>query len=418
MTLSQELAWRGFVNQTTLSDLAVLDKKKVTFYNGYDASVDSLTVGNLAAIMFNKCFVRHGHQAVLLAGGATSLIGDPGGKDVERPLQSAEAVEANVAAVREQIAQLFGEEAQLVNNLDWFKNMTVLEFLRDIGKHFSMTPLVQRDYIARRIGEEGKGISYTEFSYTILQGYDFLHLFQQYNVTLQLAGSDQWGNAISGVDLVRRVSGQEVHAMTCPLIINKATGKKFGKSEDGAIWLDPAKTSIYKFYQFWLNIDDEGAEGYLKIFTELDKTAIDDVMAAFQQDKSQRLAQKTLAYEVTKLIHGQSSADTQKRIAETLFGSGDYSKLDTTDFAILAQELPSATVSPQPSLDDIVTTLVTLGLAASKTEARRFIANGAIYVNGAKISETDTTILHNIPAGAAVVVRRGKNNNAIVQIKD
>ncbi|MCA9337646.1 tyrosine--tRNA ligase, partial [Candidatus Saccharibacteria bacterium] len=327
MTLFEELNWRGFINQTTLADPKQLDDTKWTFYHGYDASADSLTVGNLAALMMDKVFVRRGHKAIILAGGATSMIGDPGGKDTERPLQPEDKIEDNVAAVRKQIEKLFGGEVTMVNNLEWFGRMNVLEFLRDVGKHFSMTPLVQRDYIARRIGEGGAGISYTEFSYTLLQGYDYLHLHDTYKVNMQLAGSDQWGNSISGVDLVRRVTGDEVHILTCPLIINEATGKKFGKSEEGAVWLDPARTSVYKFYQFWLNADDEGVETYLKIFTELDKPAIDKVMSEFKSDKSARHAQKVLAYEVTKLVHGKDNAETAKKVSAVLFGGEDFLQL-------------------------------------------------------------------------------------------
>jgi tyrosyl-tRNA synthetase len=417
MTLSQELQWRGFVNQTTLTDLSKLDENKLKFYHGYDASSDSLTVGNLAALMLDKCFMRHGHEAVLLAGGATSLIGDPGGKEAERTLQSADVIAANVGAVRMQIEQLIGAKVTMVNNIDWYKEMNVLEYLRDVGKYFSMTPLVQRDYIAKRMGEGGAGISYTEFSYTILQGYDFLYLYRKYGATLQLAGSDQWGNSLSGVDLIRRVEGKETHVFTCPLIIDKATGKKFGKSEDGAVWLDSAKTSVYKFYQFWLNSDDEGVEGYLKVFTELNKSAIDTVMDEFNKNKADRAAQKTLAYEVTKLVHGKESAETQKELVEVLFETEDYLGLSDKHFGILRKELPVATISKAATLDDFVAVLVDLGLASSKTQARQFIEAGAIYVNGEKMQTSETRFLFDtISKSAVVVVRRGKNSNAIVQI--
>lgn len=412
MNLAEELKWRGFVNQTTLGDLSELDKKKWVFYHGYDASSDSLTVGNLAALMMDKCFVRHGHKAVLLAGGATSLIGDPGGKDSERPLQSAETVRANVAKVKTQIDKLFDGKAEIANNLDWFKDMKLIEFLRDVGKHFSMTPLVQRDYIAKRIGQEGAGISYTEFSYTLMQGYDFLRLFEDRGVCLQLAGADQWGNGLSGVELVRRVKGAEVHVLTCPLVINKATGKKFGKSEDGAVWLDEGKTSVYKFYQFWLNADDEGVESYLKIFTELGKEKIDQIMHSFNDNKGGRLAQKTLAYEVTKLVHGAEAAETQKLIAEVLFGSEDSHELDLSHFELLEKELPTATLQKHAKTEDIIQALVETGLASSKTEARRFVENGAIYINNIKMPSN-----YLFDAGLErAVIRRGKNTNAVLKI--
>ena len=230
MTLSEELTWRGFVNQTTYADIKEIDNKKIVFYHGYDVSSDSQTIGNLAAMMLDRCLMRHGHQAIIVAGGATSLVGDPGGKDSERELQSFETIAHNTVC---------GFDFKLVNNLDWTHKMTVLDYLRDYGKAFSMTTLIQRDYIATRIGEDGAGLSYAEFSYTILQGIDYLHLFDEYGCTLQLGGSDQWGNCLSGVDLIRRVRGAEVNVLSQPLVINKATGKKFGKSEEGAVWLAP-----------------------------------------------------------------------------------------------------------------------------------------------------------------------------------
>lgn len=406
MTLSEELQWRGFVNQTTLKDLALLNEGPLTFYHGYDASADSLQTGNLAAVMLDKCFARHGHKPIMLAGGATSLIGDPGGKDSERPMQSMEVIEKNVAAVGAQLERLMGQETPMVNNLDWFKNMSVIEFLRDVGKHFSMTPLVQRDYIAKRIGEGGAGISYTEFSYTLLQGYDFLYLYEKYGTTLQVAGSDQWGNAISGVDLVRRVKGAEVHAFTCPLIINKATGKKFGKSEDGAVWLDSAKTSVFRFYQFWLNSDDEGVEGYLKIFTELSKPEIEAIMAEFTENKGGRAAQKTLAYEVTKLVHGADRADAAKRASDVLFRGADFLELSQDEVVMLAEELPTTSFT-----GNLVTAIVEAGLASSNTEATRFITAGAISINGQKIAADEVPELRT----GSNLLKRGKNQFAIIE---
>jgi tyrosyl-tRNA synthetase len=407
MTLSEELAWRGFVNQTTLEDLAELDKKQWTFYHGFDASADSQTVGNLAAMMLDKAFMRHGHKAVILAGGATSLIGDPGGKDSERPLQDEQAIAENVEKAAQQLNKVFaGQDFQLVNNLDWTRDLKVIDFLRDIGKHFSMTPLVQRDYIAKRIGEGGAGISYTEFSYTLLQGMDFLHLYDNFGVTLQLGGSDQWGNCLSGVDLIRRARGVETHVITLPLIINKATGKKFGKSEEGAVWLDEKKTSAFKFYQFWLNADDEGVEGYLKIFTELDKERIDAVMAEFDADRASRAAQRTLAYEVTRLVHGDMRAEAARRASDVLFGTASFLGLGNDEQSLLKEELRVVSAGP-----DIASVLVEAGLASSKTEARNFISSGAVYLNGQKL-ETDTEIRFE-PGNN--LLKRGKNSFAIAE---
>lgn len=413
MTLSEELQWRGFVQQHTYTDLHELDAKKQVFYHGFDASADSQTIGNLAAMMFDKVFMRHGWQAIILAGGATSLIGDPGGKDKERPMQTEETIAHNVECAKEQLKKIYGKnEFILVNNLDWTRNLTVLEFLRDIGKHFSMTPLVQRDYIAQRIGEGGSGISYTEFSYTLLQGMDYLYLFDHHNVTLQLGGSDQWGNCLSGVELVRKARGAEVHTITLPLIINKATGKKFGKSEEGAVWLDENKTSVYKFYQFWINVDDEGVEDYMKIYTELDKPTIDEIMTAHNEARSNRLAQKHLAFEVTKIVHGEARAKSVQALSEVLFGGESYDGLKKADFLELKNELKTV---PRSFGSDLVEALVDTGLASSKSEARRFLESNAIYINGEQLPlEKNTLDAHDFIDGFCLI-RRGKNATALIE---
>lgn len=414
MSLSEELQWRGFLNQTTYQNLAELDEKKLRFYMGFDASADSQTVGNLAGMMFAKTFLRHSYHGVLLAGGSTSLIGDPGGKDSERPLQDEKTIAHNVKMASLQIEHILrGHSFKLVNNLDWTKDLKVIPFLRDIGKHFSMTPLIQRDYIAKRLGDQSAGISYAEFSYTILQGYDYLHLFDTEDVTLQLGGSDQWGNCLSGVDLIRRARGKEVNVITTNLVINKATGKKFGKSEEGAIWLDSAKTSVYQFYQFWLNADDEGVIGYLKIFTELDKHEIKEITANFDHDKAGRLAQKALAYEVTKLVHGKERADSVKRVSEVLFGGGDYYQLTDEDFELLKSELPIIHVSLKT---DLIQPLVAAKLASSNSEAMRFLQQGAVYINGQAVVADRLLMTDDNICGYAIL-RRGKNSNAILQFK-
>ncbi len=404
MTLSEELVWRGFVQDSTFAELKVLDQNKLTFYHGYDASADSQTIGNLAAMMADRLFMRHGHSAIILAGGATSLVGDPGGKDSERPTQDEETIKHNVDCAEAQIKKIFdGYNFRLVNNLDWTKEVKLLPFLRDIGKHFSMTNLVQRDYIAKRIG--GEGISYTEFSYTILQGMDYLHLYDKYGATLQLGGSDQWGNCLSGVELVRKARSVEVHAMTLPLVIDISTGKKFGKSEDGAIWLDQEKTSVFAFYQFWLNINDAGVENYIKIYTELDKPSVDSVMSEFNANKGARLAQKTLAYEVTRLVHGQKRADEVRKVSEVLFGEGNFIELDRSEKKILADELGTVDYSV-----DFAEVLVVGELASSKTEARNFLNSGAISVNGQKAGPQNLDLF--VPGPN--LVKRGKNNFVIV----
>ncbi len=414
MTLSEELIWRGFVQQTTYADLKELDDTKPTFYHGFDASADSQAIGNLAAMMFDKVLMRHGCKAFLLAGGATSLIGDPGGKDKERVLQDEAIIARNVENAQKELERIFaGHDFTLVNNLDWTRSMPVLSFLRDIGKHYSMTPLIQRDYIAQRIGEGGAGISYTEFSYTLLQGMDFLHLFDTYGVTLQLGGSDQWGNCLSGVELIRKARGAEAHVITLPLIINKATGKKFGKSEEGAIFLSPKKTSPYKFYQFWINSDDEGVEDYLKVYTELDRDSIEGLMKEHREQPSIRAAQKRLAYEITSLVHGATKADSVKRVSEVLFGNLAYSELTAEDIEQLQDELKTVAVSVGAP---IVDSLVETGLASSKGEARRFLESNAIYINGSQFSSEKTTFEKEDALHGFIVLRRGKNAVALLRL--
>ncbi len=414
MTLSEELIWRGFLNQMTFTDAKELDREKRTFYMGFDASADSQTVGNLAAMMFILTFMRHGYDPIILAGGSTSLIGDPGGKDKERPLQSEETIAKNAAAAEKQIKKIFADRKfRMVNNLDWTKDIKVLDFMRDIGKHFSMTPLIQRDFIAQRMGEGGEGISYTEFSYTLLQGFDYLHLYDKYGVTLQLGGSDQWGNCLSGVELIRKARGAEAHVVTLNLVMNKSTGRKFGKSEEGAVWLDETKTSPFKFYQFWINADDEGVEDYLKIYTELDKSKIDEVITEHKQSPGLRLAQKTLAAQVTTLVHSKDRSESAKRVTEALFGGISYDQLTKKDFEDLSGELTNIVAKNGSEIADA---LVESGLASSKTEARRFLADSAVYINGSQFSSEKTTFEFSDALHGYIVLRRGKNITALVKL--
>jgi tyrosyl-tRNA synthetase len=410
MKLSEELAWRGFVNQTTFKDPSALDGEPISFYFGVDPSADSMTVGNLASAMMVRRFIDHGHKAYLLIGGATGLIGDPDGKKQERDLQTKETIERNKAGIAAQYKQVFsGRDFTLVDNYDWFKEMGYLEFLRDVGKHVPMRTMLGRDFVQSRLGEEGAGISYAEFSYSLIQGYDFLHLHREHGVTLQLCGADQWGNSIAGVDLIRRVAGSEAHIWSAPLVINKTTGVKFGKSEAGAVWLDPAKTSPYDFYQFWLNADDEGVEDYLKIFTLLDKPAVDAVMAEFNENRGQRAAQKKLAYEVTKLVHGEGVAEGVLRATSVLFGKD---ALTDEDYKTIKSVFKTTSVEDNKSLS---AALIATGLAGSNTEAMRFIKDGAVRVNDERITEVrdlvDTDVHNDI-----VVLRRGKNSVGIASV--
>ena len=414
MTLSEELAWRGFVNQTTYPDVSALDGEPITFYWGVDPSADSMQIGNLAAGMMVRHFIDHGHKAILLVGGATGMIGDPDGKATERELLTLEQITDNKTAISEQYRRVFaGQEFEIVDNYDWFKDINYLSFLRDVGKHMPMRLMLGREFVQSRLQDDGAGISYAEFSYSLIQGYDFLHLHREKGVTLQLSGADQWGNSIAGVELIRRIAGNEAHVWTAPLIVNKQTGKKFGKSEEGAVWLDAKKTSVYKFYQFWLNVDDDSAIELIKIYTLLSKEQIEDVERQFNEDRAGRLAQKTLAYEVTKLIHGDERVQSVKRISEVLYGGGNYSELSHEDFDQLKSELP--TVSVRLNETPIYEAMVSGGLAASNGEARRFLMDNAVYINGQQFSSNKTVFDENDNISGHAIIRRGKNTSAVVE---
>ncbi|HCM51710.1 TPA: tyrosine--tRNA ligase [Candidatus Saccharibacteria bacterium] len=403
MKLSDDLAWRGLIKDTTFGKTEWLDKPQ-TFYHGYDASSDSLTIGNLAALVMDRRLIDAGWKAVIVMGGGTSLVGDPGGKVKERQLKSREEIKQNIEAVREQVTQLFaGENYTMVDNHDWLASLKYLDFLRDVGKHFSMTELMQREFVTERMGEHGSGISYTEFSYSLVQAYDFWHLFKNYEVVLQIGGSDQWGNMLSGVSMVRKKEAKEVHALSMPLVISKQTGVKFGKSEAGAIWLDPAKTSPTQFYQFWINTDDGDVEDYLKIFSFLTKGQIEQVMADHSRDPAKRLAQTTLAKAVTELVHGGGGGDLSERTTKYLTSQVSLHKASPAEITQLKREIPNLKVKSGTSLIDI---LVKTGLASSKTEARRLLSSGAIYLNGQTV-ERELLAAADFVNGRALL-RRGK----------
>ncbi len=397
LKLSEELTWRDFVNQATYKDLDSLDGQPITFYWGVDPSAASMTVGNLAAAMMVRHFIDYGHKAVLLVGGATGLIGDPDGKQQERNLKDLGEIASNIEAITKQYKTIFaGENFVIVNNYDWFKDIGYMQFLRDIGKHLSMTQLLDREFVKTRIGKDGSGISYAEFSYALIQGYDFLHLFRDKNVTLQVCGADQWGNSLAGVEMIRKLEGKEAHVYSTPLIVNKSTGVKFGKSEDGAVWLDPEMTSPYKFYQFWLNVDDKGVGDYIKIYTLVQRVEFDVLMAEFASKPEERAAQKYLAYEVTKLVHGEAKAESAQNVTATLFGDTPVEKLLKEDLEMLAGEIPVTTAS------NVIDALAMSGVASSNGEARRLIEGGAISINGQKISEDQTIKTPSL-------IKKGKN---------
>ena len=402
MTLQEELQWRGLINQSTFTDLADLNTPR-TFYIGVDPSADSMTIGNLAAMMLARHFIAYGYKAILLVGGATGMIGDPDGKKQERDLRNRQVVEQNAAALAAQFATIFnGEPFEIVNNNDWFQSIGFVDFLHQVGKHVSMTQLLDRDFVQQRIGEGGTGISYGEFSYALIQGYDFLHLYHEKGATLQLAGADQWGNSVTGVSLIRKLEGGEAHVLTAPLVINKQTGVKFGKSEGGAVWLDPALTSPYKFYQFWLNCDDETSKDLIKIYTLLDQATIETLIDTHHANPGARTLQKTLAREVTNIVHGHERRESVERVTSVLFGGNDLSTLREEDLDALANEIP--TVSPQ----SVVTALVEAEVCASNGEARRLIKNNAISLDGAKITSDQ-------PATSPSLIKKGKNSFVLVR---
>jgi tyrosyl-tRNA synthetase len=404
MTLSEELQWRGFVNQTTFKDITQLDGEPITFYFGVDPSASSMTIGNLAPAMMIRHFIEHGHKAILLVGGATGLIGDPDGKAQERDLKTLDEVAHNKAGISKEYRHIFaGKSFEIVDNYDWFKEIGYLEFLRDVGKHVPMRQMLARDFVQSRLGEDGAGISYAEFSYSLIQGYDFLHLCREKGVSLQVCGADQWGNSITGVDLIRRVLGKEAHVWSTPLVINKATGKKFGKSEDGAIWLNPAMTSPTQFYQFWVNCDDEGVEDYAKIYTLLTKDELAAIMEQHRNDPRQRFAQTRLAEEVTKLVHGEEQLQVAQAITDVLTNKISIGSIEETVLQNMRSEVASATAHPG---DDIVAVLETTGLAASKSEARRLLQGNAIALNGVKT--TKEQLEESDFVNGRLLVRKGK----------
>ena len=401
MKLSEELQWRGFWNQTTFTDDKLIDSENFTLYLGTDPSADSLHVGHLAVYMMVRHFLERGHKVFLLVGGGTGMIGDMRDTE-ERNLLPYEEIEHNKQALKSQVSRIFaGRDFTLVDNADWLADLELLPFLRDIGKNFNMADLVSREFFKARINN-GKGLSFAEFTYTLLQGYDFWHLFNQYGVNLQIGGSDQWGNLLSGVDLIRKKENTEVYAMTAPLLINKSTGRKFGKSEGGAVWLDENKTSVYKFYQFWLNVDDESAIEYMKIFTMLDRDTIEAIAENHAVNPGARSAQKVLAREITDIVHGSARRESVERVTEVLFGGGDFKKLSDDDLGALAEEIPCVDAGI-----DAIEALVESGAVGSNGEAKRLLKSGAISLNGEKLAENkvvnDTSLL-----------KKGKNTFVLI----
>lgn len=414
-----ELAWRGLISQTTdeAALRAALDAGPVTLYCGFDPTAPSLHLGNLMQILTVRRFQDAGHKPLLLVGGATGLIGDP--RDAgERSLNPIEVVEEWVGRIRGQIEPLMSFEgtsaARMVNNYEWTANLDTISFLRDVGKHFRLGTMIAKDTVARRLASD-EGISFTEFSYQVLQGMDFLELYRRYGCTLQTGGSDQWGNLLAGTDLIRKAEGVAAHALTTPLMV-KTDGSKFGKTAGGSVWLDPEMTSPYAFYQFWLNADDADVVTLLKYFTFRAREEIERLERAVADEPFKREAQKALAADVTALVHGSAALEAVVAASQAIFGRGELTGLDAATLAGVADSVPSAEVAPGTT---IVDAMIACGLVESRSEARRVLGDGGAYLNNDGVADPDFTLTPGAAiAGGWAVLRRGKKTVAMVRIGD
>lgn len=415
MTLAEELSVRGYIYQYSAESIEeIFTGPKRTVYLGIDPTADSMHVGHLVPYMMLNHIMNHGHHVIALMGGGTALIGDPSFKDQERDIAEVSTIQAQCAGLEKNVRALTtSDNITFVNNYDWLSQLSAIEFLRDVGKHFTVNSMIKKDSVARRFASE-TGISYTEFSYSLLQAYDFYHLYQTYNCDVQIGGSDQWGNIIAGVDYVRRRTGAEVYGVTMPLITDRATGKKFGKSEGNAVWLDSHKTSPFAFYQFWFNTTDESVDEYLKLFTMLSLEEIATIMAAHEADPAARHAQSRLAHTVTSFIHGTQTADRVAHASAALFGSVPFAELTDAERAVLLTEVPATEISLETTL---VEALVAAGLANSKREARTFVGDGAVALDG--VVCTDVATLVSAVAGTELrLLKRGKKRVAILLVSE
>jgi tyrosyl-tRNA synthetase len=399
----------------------VMEEEMTTIYIGFDPTADSLHVGHLIPIMALSWIQRCGHRPIAIAGGGTGLIGDPSGKSKERNLITIEAVRENIEGVRPQLAHFLdfdcGENsAILVNNYDWLSTFSFLDVLRDVGKHFSINSLIAREYVKSRLEDPDKSISYTEFSYVLLQAMDFRHLYETYGCRLQMGGNDQQGNLIAGADYVRKTTGGEVFGLTQPLLLTSA-GTKFGKTEDGAVWLDSKRTSPYRFYQFWINADDRDVERLLKLFTFLPLPEIASVMAEHGKDPGARVAQRRLAFEATRIVHGEETVRSAAAASEILFGSQPLSGVEEGTLALLKEEMPFAALSlPLPAA--IVDVLVSCGACDSKGEARRAIKQGGVSVNETRVADEGGTVgREGLLYGKYLFIRLGKKRFHLAEIR-
>ncbi len=419
--LLADLEWRGLIAQTTDRDslLKDLDSAPVKFYIGFDPTAPSLHVGNLVVILVMRRFQLAGHLPIALVGGATGLVGDPSGRNEERTLNDESIVEEWVGNIRKQLAKFLDFEstkngAVMANNLDWTKPVSALEFLRDIGKHFSVNQMLAKDSVASRL--ESGGISYTEFSYQVLQAFDFLELYRRDNCKLQLGGSDQWGNIVAGLDLIRKVESGSAHAFTIPLMA-KSDGSKFGKTAGGSVWLDSEMTSPYAFYQFWINTDDADVEKYLKVFSFKERNEIERLIETVKVNPGAREAQRELARELTSLVHGVDECEKVEAASKALFGQGELKDLDLKTLTAALSQLPKATISKDESFPTWVDLLAATGVVDSKSAARRIVKENGAYLNNEKISGEDfAPTKENLIHGKFLVLRKGKRDLASVEV--
>jgi len=420
--LYDEIEWRGMLYEATPELREVLAKERVTAYIGFDPSASSLHVGSLLPIMGLARLQRFGHMPIAIAGGGTGLIGDPSGKTRERMLLTREQVEENLVGIKQQLSHFLDFNAQenparIVNNADWLGPITMMEFLRDVGKHFTVNSLLGKEAISRRL-ESDDGISFTEFSYPLLQAYDYLVLHDRYKCTLQMGGSDQWGNILAGVDLIRRIRGAKVHALVFPLVTTTA-GVKFGKTEAGAVWLDAKLTSPYRFYQFWLNTDDRDVIAYLKFFTWLSKEAIDELEQTVKTAPEKREAQRRLAREVTMMLHGETELDKALRASDVLFGK-EISGLSVDQIVDIFADVPSTEIAKSQIESDGFTlgdALVLAGLAPSKGEAKRLVQGGGVAVNNVRADDPRRSIsAADFIEGRVLVLRKGAKHYHLIRI--
>jgi len=420
MNLIEDLRWRGLIAQST-DEKALVEalNKPITLYIGFDPTAPSLHVGNLVVLLVLRRFQLAGHNPIALVGGATGLVGDPSGRNDERTLNSSEVVEGWVKVIRKQVSAFLDFDtpknpALVVNNLDWTAPLSAIEFLRDIGKHFSVNQMLSKDSVAARL--EAGGISYTEFSYQVLQSYDFLELFRRNSCTLQLGGSDQWGNIVAGLDLIRRVESGSGHALTVPLLA-KSDGSKFGKTAGGSVWLDPAMTSPYAFFQFWLNTEDKDIINFLKVFSFKSHEEISALEKSHSENPGLRGAHRELARELTGLVHGADTTARVESAAKALFGQGDLTELDEATLASALAELPRTTISKTQEIPSWVDLLAATGVVDSKSAARRVVKDGGAYLNNEKVvSEEYAPTKSEFLCGKYAVLRKGKRDLAAVEL--